>query len=100
MLTRIATVAFALSLAVLAQGKQGGIRGEPAASTDTPPALAMTVASPQVACGPDTCGGCCDGDVCRLGVSNGFCGIGGEDCFSCVPQDHEKCVQHACVRAP
>ena len=34
-------------------------------------------------CGPTNCPGCCNGDLCTAGNSNGACGTGGENCFDC-----------------
>jgi hypothetical protein len=34
-------------------------------------------------CTPETCNGCCDGDACREGDGQNFCGRGGVACASC-----------------
>jgi hypothetical protein len=46
-------------------------------------------------CGPDTCLGCCDGDVCEAGNSEAACGGGGFACEVCAA--NEVCLDGACV---
>jgi len=42
-------------------------------------------APPVTECGPENCGGCCDGmGVCQPGETYGLCGISGLACDSCV----------------
>lgn len=36
------------------------------------------------ACTPDTCAGCCDGNLCEAGFLNETCGSGGEACNDCA----------------
>jgi hypothetical protein len=48
-----------------------------------------------VACGPDNCDGCCDGDGgCRPGSERAFCGIAGESCSICIGG---RCEAYECV---
>jgi hypothetical protein len=35
-------------------------------------------------CGPGTCQGCCDGDICRIGDTTDACGSFGGPCFQCL----------------
>jgi hypothetical protein len=43
-------------------------------------------AAPPAACGPRTCGGCCEPDGCAGGFAAASCGQGGEACQSCAAQ--------------
>jgi|GEM_PF-4389330 hypothetical protein len=38
---------------------------------------------PEPTCGPDTCAGCCAGNVCMAGLTTGSCGTYGMQCLSC-----------------
>ncbi len=38
---------------------------------------------PPARCGPENCGGCCDGDTCVGGTSNLACGANGQACQRC-----------------
>jgi hypothetical protein len=50
-------------------------------------------------CGPATCGaGCCSGQACLSGTSNGACGEGGGACQVCGAGS--TCVNHQCVAQP
>lgn len=51
--------------------------------------------SPTPGCSPETCAGCCDGDVCRAGDGSSACGHGGSACQVCA--DDEVCEDFACV---
>jgi hypothetical protein len=40
-----------------------------------------------VACGPATCGGCCDdAGACQPGTAQSVCGVGGMACLACDPR--------------
>lgn len=61
--------------------------------------LAVACGTPPVepeVCGPSTCAGCCQGQVCVTGDSSDFCGSGGQACDFC-PAASEQCVAHVCV---
>jgi len=34
-------------------------------------------------CTTQSCGGCCDGDICQPGTTTAICGVGGAACFPC-----------------
>jgi hypothetical protein len=42
------------------------------------------VLPPDGGCGPLTCNGCCDGDVCAVGTQQVACGTGGVTCLDCA----------------
>ncbi len=48
-------------------------------------------------CGPDNCGGCCDGGVCQTGESDFACGSFGDVCQECAAD--EVCGNGFCVLA-
>jgi hypothetical protein len=62
----------------------GDRRCEAGACVDTPPA-----------CSPDSCNGCCDGDVCESGTAEEACGSGGFLCEACGST--ETCEGGFCV---
>ncbi len=62
----------------------GALRCEAGACASTPPS-----------CSPDTCNGCCDGDVCESGVSPTACGGSGFLCEVCGTT--ETCEGGFCV---
>jgi hypothetical protein len=45
-------------------------------------------------CGPDSCAGCCFGNVCAVGDQNIACGSGGMACATC--SDGGSCVANTC----
>jgi hypothetical protein len=49
-----------------------------------PSALSGGICVDAGTCGPDTCAGCCMGDVCAYGNQNGVCGTGGSVCADCA----------------
>ena len=50
----------------------------------------------RVACGADTCEGCCDAaGNCQLGAAETSCGAGGKGCVACA--GGEGCSEHSCV---
>jgi hypothetical protein len=49
-------------------------------------------------CGPGTCDGCCEGDVCAEGDQPVACGFAGAACQSCA--DAGRCVANACDYGP
>lgn len=51
---------------------------------EAPPADAGNTDAGAVACGPDTCSGCCEATVCVAGIADSACGTGGVDCASCA----------------
>lgn len=57
---------------------QGGcIPKDECCGTDCPPA------PPPSTCSAETCGGCCEGSVCKNGDSQNFCGRDGVECDRC-----------------
>jgi hypothetical protein len=90
----------AFALASACGGMPDGDVKESRAATQpgTGVALAPPVAQPPQggakldSCGPGNCAGCCDGSgICRTGMTNGFCGQGGEFCDRCGPSDGTTC---------
>src|SRR4051812_19444079 len=52
------------------------------------------VPSPPGTCTPSNCPtGCCDGNTCRAGTANNFCGLGGLACVNCSGST-PNCVNH------
>ena len=51
------------------------------------------------ACGPQTCGGCCEPDGCAGGFAAESCGQGGQVCQSCAAQGF-ACSNGRCVSPP
>ncbi len=56
--------------------------------------LALSCGPTQSPCGPSTCSGCCQGDVCLEGSAVTACGASGNACDVCVRQD---CLLGHCV---
>jgi hypothetical protein len=48
------------------------------------------------------CGGCCEDDVCHLGITKSQCGKGGAPCEACSagPCSTASCVSRSCVVSP
>lgn len=49
-------------------------------------------------CGPQNCKGCCNGDICMDGTSNGACGVAGKVCATCAT--NATCSNGACTTTP
>jgi len=56
--------------------------------------------NPVAACGPSTCKGCCEGNVCFAGVDPNECGAVGGACQHCATEglacSGQRCVKPAC----
>jgi hypothetical protein len=86
-MTSASLATFCLVLAACSASTDDG--GSPDAMTgtgqlDSGPGRA-DAARPPGGCGPSTCDGCCDGDVCVSGNAPTACGAAGADCAVCGP---------------
>ncbi len=52
--------------------------------------------NPPPTCGPSTCAGCCQGNVCYAGYATQECGYGGVQCLDCA-QFGDTCQNQTCV---
>lgn len=50
-------------------------------------------------CGPETCNGCCIGDICSPGTQNTACGLKGDTCVNCT-SSNQVCNASTCANAP
>lgn len=51
---------------------------------------------PNSPCNPNTCIGCCDGDICRAGSKNELCGAGAAACRACG--NDQICYDKQCTK--
>ena len=89
-----------------ATGAAGGDGGGDAAPADGDAAAAdggdagpAEEGAPAPACGPQSCGGCCDSTGCATGFATETCGQGGLACQSCATQGL-VCSAGTCVTPP
>jgi hypothetical protein len=80
-------------------GAAAGGDGGDAASAEAGDAASVDAGAPLPACGPQSCGGCCDSTGCATGIAAETCGQGGVACQDCSSQGL-ACSGGMCVTAP
>jgi len=56
--------------------------------------------NPVAVCDPQTCGGCCEGNVCFAGKDPNECGLNGQSCLHCESSNLTCSPQQTCVQPP